>query len=316
MESSVLATPRTLRAALRWGGPLAWAIGLVVYSDARGLPVARDRLFIWIFLGLVAFTLTDLRKLGRGLLVDWLPFAGILFLYDFVRGFADGLVFPVRWTPQIRADQVLFGHVVPTVWLQRHLWHGQHHIHWYDYLAWATYVSHFFGTLVVAAALWIVAHARFRRYAVNVCVLAVVGFATYVLFPAAPPWLASRDGYISPAPRLTSIIWGHVPGAPFRPLFESGKHYANNVAAVPSLHAAYALLIALFLWRSARWRWRIPLGLYPFAMGFSLVYLSEHYVVDIILGWIYALVVFFAIERIVEARSRRRLTLATAGAEP
>jgi membrane-associated phospholipid phosphatase len=58
------------------------------------------------------------------------------------------------------------------------------------------------------------------------------------------------------------------------------------VAAVPSLHAAYTLLITLFLWRAAG-RMRPLLALYPLAMAFALVYAAEHYVVDILLGWVY-----------------------------
>ncbi len=69
------------------------------------------------------------------------------------------------------------------------------------------------------------------------------------------------------------------------------QQFVNKVAAVPSLHAATALLIALFFWsRTTRWRWLLVL--YPLAMGASLVYLGEHYASDVLLGWLYAVVVF------------------------
>jgi membrane-associated phospholipid phosphatase len=55
---------------------------------------------------------------------------------------------------------------------------------------------------------------------------------------------------------------------------------------VPSLHAAYTLLIALFLWRLApRWG-RVLLAAYPLAMAFALVYTAEHYFSDILVGWV------------------------------
>ena len=59
------------------------------------------------------------------------------------------------------------------------------------------------------------------------------------------------------------------------------------MAAVPSLHTAFALLIAITLWPVAPRRLRPLVALYPLAMGFTLVYTGEHYVFDVLLGWIY-----------------------------
>jgi membrane-associated phospholipid phosphatase len=68
------------------------------------------------------------------------------------------------------------------------------------------------------------------------------------------------------------------------------------VAAVPSLHAAYTLLFALFLWPIAG-RARPLLALYPVAMAFALVYSAEHYVSDILLGWAYTLAAVWVVSR-------------------
>ena len=77
-------------------------------------------------------------------------------------------------------------------------------------------------------------------------------------------------------------------------LLSARGRFANPVAAIPSLHAAYPMLLALFFWRGAgRWRWL--LAAYPLAMGFTLVYAGEHYVIDVVLGWAYAVVVFVAV---------------------
>jgi membrane-associated phospholipid phosphatase len=61
----------------------------------------------------------------------------------------------------------------------------------------------------------------------------------------------------------------------------------------------------LFFWRPAgRWRWLLPL--YPLAMAFSLVYMGEHYVIDILLGWLYAVVVYFVGTALMDRWARRR----------
>ena len=70
-----------------------------------------------------------------------------------------------------------------------------------------------------------------------------------------------------------------------------GPGRVNLVAAVPSLHAAFAALVAMFLWPRVRRGWRPLLALYPLAMGFALVATGEHYVFDILLGWAYAALV-------------------------
>jgi membrane-associated phospholipid phosphatase len=132
-----------------------------------------------------------------------------------------------------------------------------------------------------------------------------MGFVTYALFPAAPPWMASQTGHLEPTTRIVGYVWSEIPIAHFNSLFERGSQYANPVAAVPSLHAAYTLLIVLFLWRAAgRGRWL--LALYPLAMAFVLVYFAEHYLVDILLGWVYALFAFWAVNVLADRLAERR----------
>ena len=63
---------------------------------------------------------------------------------------------------------------------------------------------------------------------------------------------------------------------------------------MPSLHAAYPATLLLFFWNDGKW-WRIVLGAYTLAMGFILVYGGEHYLVDILVGWLYAAVAYGAV---------------------
>jgi membrane-associated phospholipid phosphatase len=277
----------------RFAVPVAWCVLSVAMAAAVGVPTSHDLVFVWLATGMVAFSASQLRRRWARFLVEWAPFMGVLFIYDRLRGIADGLLFPAHTLTQIRAD-LIFG-TVPTVWLQSHLWHGAGHIEPWDYAIWFVYVTHFFATLFVAGALWLWWHDRFARFATMVCTLALAGFATYVLYPASPPWLAARQGDIGSANRIIGVVWPHVPLAHYGSLFEKGQTYANNVAAMPSLHAAYALLIALYLWRYTPSRWRPLLALYPVAMAFALIYSGEHYVVDCVAGWVYAGAAYFAV---------------------
>jgi hypothetical protein len=300
------------RRAVLWAAPVVYVAVLSFFIWRDGIPLSRDRLLMWILLGLLSISLTNVRGWARSVVLEWLPFAAILWAYDLLRGQADGLLFSTHVWPQIHAEEFLFGGVVPTVWLQDHLWHGAADVRWYDYATWLVYVSYFLGTYLLAAVLWFLCRPLFRRYVVMVSALAMMGFTTYALFPAAPPWMASELGAIDPTTRSIGAIWSHIPITGFSSLFEKGSEYANAVAAVPSLHAAYTLLITLYLWRFApRWG-RVLLAAYPWAMAFALVYTSEHYFVDILLGWVYCVVAYVAVNRLADWLAVRRAEPAVA----
>ncbi len=266
--------------------PCLFAAASLVVFVLFGVPIQRDLLAVWLLLGLLCFSLSDLRGYARGVVLEWLPFIGLLIAYDSLRGSAAHL-FGVHYLPQIQADQALFGGATPTVSLQHWLWHA--HVAWYDVIVWTVYLSHFFATPVLAAVLWKIDRQRFRSFAVCVAVLSFAGLATYALFPAAPPWMAAQAHLIGPVTRIVPQVWQalglHTAGS----VIEGGYAYANNVAAVPSLHGAFSLLIAITLWPYARRHRALAplLALYPLAMGLSLIYSGEHYVSDIVLGWAY-----------------------------
>jgi hypothetical protein len=290
---------------LRWIAPAVYAVALSAYLWFEGIPVGRERLLLWIVLGLLALSTANIGGWLRGVVFEWLPLAVVLAIYDVLRGHADGLLFSAWYRPQLEADALLGGGTVPTVWLQETLWDASH-VRWYDYAAWAVYVSYFVATYLVAALLWFFARSRFRRYVGCVALLAGMAYVTFALFPAAPPWLASSLGELEPTTRTIGIVAAELPWLDFSTLFERGAEYANPVAAVPSLHAAYTLLTVVTLWPLVP-RWVRPvLALYPPAMAFALVYTAEHYLVDVLLGWAYTLVAVWVVGVAADRLGRRR----------
>ena len=103
---SRLASPTTLR-ILRWGGPAVWLAAFAIFWLERGLPLSRDMLVMWILLGLLALSLTNVKGWVRSVVLEWLPFLAILWVYDLLRGQADGLFFQAYVLPQLRADEIL-----------------------------------------------------------------------------------------------------------------------------------------------------------------------------------------------------------------
>jgi hypothetical protein len=271
-----------------------------------GVLLARDAVFLWVIIGLLAISLTDTSRWLRGVIFDWLPFAGALFLYDLLRGLVgQNPLFTPHVDPQIDADVFLFGSV-PPVEMQQSLFDAVS-LSWYDYAAWAVYITHFFGTFVIAALLWRYAYPRFRQFRTVVLTLTAMAFVTYALFPAVPPWMASEMGSIGPVDRVIAHVWDGLGVESAGAIWERGSAFSNEIAAVPSLHAAYPVLIMLFFWSAGWWARALGLG-YALAMSVTLVYTGEHWVFDLILGWLYAGAAFgiVAAARSVWARARRR----------
>jgi hypothetical protein len=303
-------------------GRLLTVAGVVVFVGAsiaivavNGLFLSRDVVFLWVMAGLLAVSLADVSGWLRGVVTDWLPFFGALFIYDVLRGLAGDPIFEPHVHPQIDADQLIFFGEVPTVWLQEALFDAAAP-RWYDFAAWGVYLTHFFAVFLIAAWLWRASRPRFRRFRNMVLTLTGAAFVTYVLFPAVPPWLASDGGQLGETTRVVGAVWDHLGVAPASAIWEKGSTFANEVAAIPSLHTAYPVLIMLFFWRGGGAAVRTLCLGYAIAMSLTLVYTGEHYVADVLLGWGYALAAYLAVDRITAWRAERRSAAALAAAEP
>ena len=234
----------------------------------------------------------------------------LLAVYNLSRGFADNGATPHAYE-LIVADRVMFGWAtggeVPTVWLQQHLYRPE--VHWWDVLVSWVYFSHFVVTLAAAAVLWLRSRARWGAYMRRWGFLCAAGLVTYFGYPAAPPWWAAQNGLLTEVARISTRGWKEFGMHGAGNLLNAGQIASNPVAAMPSLHTAWALFVVLFFLRSIRRRWWPLLLAYPLAMTFTLVYSGEHYVIDVLVGWAYVGMTFLVVglaERAWRARRRRR----------
>ena len=291
--------------------PLLAYLGLAGALFARnGVPLAADRLIMWLVGGLLCICIALRSPRWRRLLVDWLPLAAALTAYDVLQGNLGGRV-PIHWREQVWVGEQLFG-VVPGVWLQQHLWNPAH-IHWYDYVSVVVYLSFFLATPVTLAVLWLRRPEVFRRYVILLVGLWTAALAFFTLTPTIPPWLASAKGYIGPVIRLVGPVSAHMPLFDPATLWERGVRLANDLAAFPSMHEGMTVLLVVMVWPLVRRPWRVLLVLYPLAMAFALVYTGEHYVTDLVGGALLVAAVV-AVERyVVRLRSTRGAELVDLG---
>jgi hypothetical protein len=307
------------RASVRVVAPASWTAALALWLVFGELSFSRFTLVFWVVTGLVAFTI-GCRPWWQAPL-DWAPFIIFFLAYDYTRGIASTLGFPTHWELPARIDRVLGFGDVPTVWLQERIVAPYGAIPWWETIMSVVYLSFFVVPLVLAGALWLRSRAQFVQFMTRLMIVSAIALIGYVVVPSAPPWAAARCTHAEvadhpvdplcmddnhPSDRGETVLRGIHPDNGFSPVvrrittrgfleipgmhltggfIRTGIDASNPVAAVPSLHAAESLLVAVFAWPLVRRRWRPLLALYPLVMGFTLVWGGDHYVFDILLGW-------------------------------
>jgi len=300
---SVVAEQPTLTAPVALGSVvpvdyLAWVrrttttifcIYAIVWTKQNG--ILWDRLSIAraiaVFL-VCAFVGRPARQWGI-LAIDLLLYCLMWFFYETTRGAADGRIFGIRFPLQVQAprniDRALFLGHDPNVVLQQHFWKST--VHWWDKVASLTYFTHFIFVPIVMGILWVVSHRQWARFMKRFATVLGVACLMFILVPTIPPWMAAKDYHLLP-PLTRSAGRGFV-AVGLKAAANSWKNaldWGNAVAAMPSLHASFALIVPAFFlpWIKPKWLKAVVL-LFPVLMLTSLVYLAEHWVIDGLIGW-------------------------------
>lgn len=249
----------------------------------QGVGIALDRyVFLLLFFALI---------IGRfkRFIFDWFPFIFLWLSYDFLRGFADNLDYAkVHFVELIEADK-LFSNPIPTVLLQQRFFNPAH-LSWIDYGSTIIYFLHFALAESFAFLLWLYNKLKFREFVTAILMLSYGGWLTYILYPSAPPWLAEEKGLLSGVTKILNLTLQTFPEKLSLPTIYQSFN-PNPVAALPSMHTGYPFLILLFavnIWGKKGLLF-LP---YFLVLCFSIIYLGEHYLIDIIFGIIYAIAFF------------------------
>ncbi|HKN95325.1 MAG TPA: phosphatase PAP2 family protein [Thermoleophilaceae bacterium] len=181
----------------------------------------------------------------------------------------------------IRGDTVLGLGETPTVRLQRALGRpGEVRPHDLA-LAWVHWswfiVPHGTSAYILLRHRW-----HFPRAACMMAAVFDLGLVAYWTVPTAPPWWAGKTGKLPPVRRIMVEAGEHFWGRLWRPLYDFLG--GNPFAAMPSLHFATSVMAAHVLTDVGRVEGALG-WTYAISLGFALVYLGEHYVVDLIAGF-------------------------------
>ncbi len=161
--------------------------------------------------------------------------------------------------------------------------------------------------VTAAAFVWLyVRHpSMYRRFRNVMIVITTAGMSVHLLLPLAPPRMFPHLGFVDTARVIGPASYGA--GSPY-------KGFANQFAAMPSLHFGWALVIAWAVLLATKSRWRYLVILHPVITLAAIVLTANHYWLDAVVAtflFAFALGVDQLLER---RRARRELrALAEAG---
>jgi membrane-associated phospholipid phosphatase len=260
-------------------GYLVAVSGVMIW---RGISVSPD----YILLLCVPIALLSGHVLG--FLRDWIPFVAIFLGYEALRDVAPRLGIPPHVSDIAGIETGIFGGHVPSAVLQATFTGTGGRV--LAYAATVVYFCHFVFPFGVGLVLWLRNRTQFLRYTTALLGMSFLGFFIFLLLPTAPPWYAENAGVIH---GVTKLINTTLPSA-VSPFYT--KLDPDVVAAFPSLHAAFPFLSFLALrpvyprasWIAAVW---------TLSVCFSVVYLGEHWAVDVFGGLLFAAACWFAVMR-------------------
>jgi PAP2 superfamily len=159
--------------------------------------------------------------------------------------------------------------------------------HWVDARAWIAvplcfwYAS--FHYIVTPSVLVLVARKRPDLYGsarTSIVLATLVALIMYWTLPTTPPRLLGVNSYVDTMEQYANWgWWGAHASAP------GPASWTNEYAAFPSMHAGWAVWVAIQLTRLYPRRWPAVLGwFYALGTGFVVVGTGNHYVIDVLAG--------------------------------
>jgi hypothetical protein len=215
---------------------------------------------------------------------DWMVFLGGVILFDAIRGFVyvmnSVLSRPAYMHYVILWEASWFGTSAVSIPLQDWLLHSRAG-GYVTTVALLFHASHFAFFLLFGMSIWLRDRRAFATWALAMLATMACGLVGYALVPTGPPWLASQQSLIPPVRHLAREVY-NLKLPTLHLVFDT-----NPVAAMPSLHEAFPTCCT---WAAVRvWgRKGHILWIYSALMGLALIYLGEHYAVDLVAGFFVA----------------------------
>lgn len=285
----------------RWGSVLLFAIHLPV--TALTMPLRWDHLALAGIFIVLAWAGPRLRRMS----FYCLPFGLTAIAYDNLR-FVTHLRGTIHVADLYHTDAALFGLSTaagPMV-LTEYFRHNPNVV--FDLACGFAYLIYIYEVILGGFYLFFRDRRRMTHLAWGFLAVNLMGMATYLIYPAAPPWYVEQYGL---GPAVLDAIPSAAGAARFDELLGISYFagfYARNVnvfGAMPSLHTAYPVLFFCVVATMGR-AWAVTTMAFALLVAFSAVYLRHHYVLDVLFGALYAVLAYGGVRGVMALLARRR----------
>jgi inositol phosphorylceramide synthase catalytic subunit len=262
-----------------------------------------------IAMALLIPTLAYAHARTKRLLVAFVGFVGVAWLYDAMRFVKNWGLTPERvLLCDLHAFEArFFGVTSGGVRMSLHDYFYVHHTFAADLFFSVPYATFIALTIGYGVYLFVVDDYACRRFVWTFFLLNVAGFVTYHLVPAAPPWYYHLRGCVVDlgSPSFEGTHLARVDAFLGVGYFHGFYGRASDIfGAIPSLHVAYPLMLVVESFRRHRSLGRCLTIFYFVWMSMAAVYLDHHWVVDVLLGWVYAALAMALMQRLMPTRIR------------
>jgi membrane-associated phospholipid phosphatase len=244
------------------------------------------------------------RSRGRDVAVSALQMWAYVAAYELPNDDPQRLRARVRMRYPVLADRVIGLGELPGLRLQRALGRPGRPLRAAEQvLVWC----HWLWFLVPHGAVaWLLVRRRelFPSAAAIVYATFDLGVVFYWIVPTAPPWYAAQVGALGDGAVVRRMMLEHGEafwGGAWTRLYDVLA--GNPLAAMPSLHFATSVAAARQLARAGRGPGALGWA-YAATLGVALVYLGEHYVIDLVAGFALTEAVRRAAPRVAPAAAR------------
>lgn len=271
---------------------------LFLLMTALFIGLRPEHVAMAVLLGVLFFASPYTRKL----LMTLLPFVIFAVSYDWMRVWPNYKVNDIDVAGLYTAEKTLFGIDVDGVRMTLCEFFNEHHAVVADFFAGLFYLC--WVPVPVLFALFLFLRGRRAlalRFSVVFLLVNLIGFAGYYIHPAAPPWYVMEYGFepvlgtpgnVAGLGRFDALVGMEI----FAPMY--GRN-ANVFAALPSLHSAYMLVAFVYAIMGRCKKWLIALfGVIMVGIWFTAVYSGHHYLIDVLLGILCALVGILLFEQV------------------
>ena len=247
-----------------------------------------------IILILLYLTCFYAHEKSRKFIIGFSIFIVYWIIYDSMRALPNYEVSAVNIREPYEIEKSLFGITINGIILTPNEYFAIHTREWLDVLSGLFYINWVPIPLAFGVYLFLKDKVLFTEFSLVFLFVNLMGFMIYYLYPAAPPWYVDLYGFDLqigvPGNRAGLSRFDEIVGAPiFQSIYNKN---ANVLAAMPSLHATYPLIV-LYYGIKKRLGWiNVFFVIFTLGIWFAAVYSNHHYFVDVLVGILLTLFVF------------------------